>query len=372
MGNSENIQRLKQPHRTQVSDGFQTNSINSIPDLMPGQRCVQKVVMEERMEHQEVMECDHSYDRRCFTSLSTTFTPTQEEECRENYVKECFIANNKGAENTTVAVCRKPLVKDCDLESEDETCSTQYEAECVTRQHVHLVEEDMPDCATVEDKKCKEVTEGYSTREECRTWPRKVCSLKKVTKKKYTPETECRKIPTVLCGPRGCGFREGVEECHDKVKTVVFDKPEEVCTLSPRQSCKLVTKLVPQLREVETCSDIPKEVCVRVARNPRKIRYPVIKKWCYKYKGACSEHCRESSKWGECPKECKKHQGDPDCCAPDCPFKCTNKRRNECSALGVNECGGIPGCCPEKFDSVFGAVTFGGAEPVRGYLPPFD
>lgn len=27
--------------------------------------------------------------------------------------------------------------------------------------------------------------------------------------------------------------------------------------------------------------DIPKEVCARARRNPRKINKPVIKKWCY-------------------------------------------------------------------------------------------
>ena len=57
---------------------FQSNSINNIPDMVAGQRCVQKVVMEERMEYDEVIECNHNYDKRCFTSLSTTFTPTQE------------------------------------------------------------------------------------------------------------------------------------------------------------------------------------------------------------------------------------------------------------------------------------------------------
>ena len=31
----------------------------------------------------------------------------------------------------------------------------------------------------------------------------------------------------------------------------------------------------------ENCVDIPKEVCVRVRTNPRKIKKPVIKKWCY-------------------------------------------------------------------------------------------
>jgi len=27
--------------------------------------------------------------------------------------------------------------------------------------------------------------------------------------------------------------------------------------------------------------DVPKEVCTRARRNPRKIKRPVIKKWCY-------------------------------------------------------------------------------------------
>ena len=95
--------------------------------------------MEERVEYDEVIECTHSYDRRCFTSLSTTFTPTQEEECKENYITECEIMTTAGAENVTLTVCRKPLVKDCDGENDEEICSTHYEAECITNQHLHQV-----------------------------------------------------------------------------------------------------------------------------------------------------------------------------------------------------------------------------------------
>ena len=40
-------------------------------------RCVQKVVMEEKVEYNEEVECEHSYDKRCFTSLSTVFKPYQ-------------------------------------------------------------------------------------------------------------------------------------------------------------------------------------------------------------------------------------------------------------------------------------------------------
>ena len=74
--------------------------------------------------------------------------------------------------------------------------------------------------------------------------------------------------------------------------------------------------------------------------------------------GMCSADCQEKSFWGECPKRCKEFEGDPDCCAPTCPAKCTNRRRAECGAGGVPECDGIPGCCPEHFDIVFGAGVY--------------
>jgi len=39
---------------------------------------------------------------------------------------------------------------------------------------------------------------------------------------------------TVCCCCSGCGFVEGEEECREEVRTIVFDKPEETCTLDPR------------------------------------------------------------------------------------------------------------------------------------------
>ena len=35
------------------------------------------------------------------------------------------------------------------------------------------------------------------------------------------------------------------------------------------------------LKPNDNCVDVPREVCVRVRTNPRKIQRPVIKKWCY-------------------------------------------------------------------------------------------
>ena len=44
---------------------------------MQGKKCVQKIVMEEKVEYEEVQECEHSYNKTCFTSLSTKFEPYQ-------------------------------------------------------------------------------------------------------------------------------------------------------------------------------------------------------------------------------------------------------------------------------------------------------
>ena len=101
-------------------------------------RCVQKVVMEEQLEWENVETCDHSYNNRCQKSQITVYNSAQEEECNEDFVKKCFIEYSKAAVNVTVDVCRTPLVKDCDKEGE-EICSTQYESECVTTNEKHEV-----------------------------------------------------------------------------------------------------------------------------------------------------------------------------------------------------------------------------------------
>ena len=44
---------------------------------------------------------------------------------------------------------------------------------------------------------------------------------------------------------------------------MVVDKPEEECSMEPVRTCKFVTKMVPSLRPVQECVDVPKEVCTR-------------------------------------------------------------------------------------------------------------
>ena len=63
--------------------------------------------------------------------------------------------------------------------------------------------------------------------------------------------------------------------------TIAGERPEEQCSLEPQRTCKHVTKLVPQLKPHETCVDVPKEVCTRSQTNPRKVKKPIVKKWCY-------------------------------------------------------------------------------------------
>ena len=80
---------------------------------------------------------------------------------------------------------------------------------------------------------------------------------------------------------RSTSWHQGIEECHDVVKTHIQEKPEEECTLEPVRTCKHITRLVPKLVEVQECVDVPKEICNRSKQNPRKVKKPIIKNWCY-------------------------------------------------------------------------------------------
>merc|ERR1712055_784170 len=52
-----------------------------------GKRCIDKVEMVEETEYDDVVQCDHSYDRRCHTTYTTNYESQQEEECEENFRK---------------------------------------------------------------------------------------------------------------------------------------------------------------------------------------------------------------------------------------------------------------------------------------------
>merc|ERR1712077_119099 len=166
-----------------------------------GKRCIDKVEMVEETEYDDVVQCDHSYDKRCHTTYVTNYDSQQEEECEENFRKSCFIEYEKIAFNETVEICRTPLVKDCDVQG-PEICRTEYESECWTKQEVHDVEDDVVECRTEIEEKCEDETSGYTT------------------------NTKCSKEPRELCAPAGCGFTQGEETCYDKQQTIVQDAPK--------------------------------------------------------------------------------------------------------------------------------------------------
>jgi hypothetical protein len=73
----------------------------------------------------------------------------------------------------------------------------------------------------------------------------------------FNPSRETVPLKSSLC------CTQGAEECHDKVQTIVQDKPTEECTIEPQRTCRHVTKLVPKLTPTEECVDVPKEICTR-------------------------------------------------------------------------------------------------------------
>ena len=80
------------------------------------------------------------------------------------------------------------------------------------------MEDDVVECTTEVEEECEDETSGYTTNTKCSKWPREVCSVSKKPVKKYTPITGCTKEPRELCAPAGCGFKQGAEECYDKVQ----------------------------------------------------------------------------------------------------------------------------------------------------------
>jgi len=244
------------------------------------EKCVEKVMMIEEVQYEDGLECHHSYDKRCHTTYTTDYEPQQVEVCDENFVKECFIEYKQAASNETIQICNERPVRACEKDGPI-VCETVYESECETHYHIHEVEDDTPDCKVVLEEKCHDVTQGYTTKQECSKWPKQVCSLSKSNVKKYSPETQCKKKPREVCGPGPCPIIAGPKECREDVKTVVQDVPEETCHLRAQPYCKHVTKLVPVLKPNDNCVDVPREVCVRVRTNPKTVKRPVIKKWCY-------------------------------------------------------------------------------------------
>ena len=186
-----------------------------------GKRCINTAEMVEETGYDDVVQCNHSFGRRCHTTYTTNYESQQEEDCEENFRKCYFIEHEQIAFNETATVCRTPLVRDGDVQG-PEICRTKYKSECWTQEV-----DDVVSCKTEIKEKCEDNTTG------------------------------CTKEPRELCALAGGGFKKGAEECFNKVQTVA---PKKQCSLEPQRICKHVTKLVPEFEPTEECVDVPKEV----------------------------------------------------------------------------------------------------------------
>ena len=66
-----------------------------------------------------------------------------------------------------------------------------------------------------------------------------------------------------------------------QVVTVVSDVPEESCDIVPSKVCKSAAQLVPHLAPVETCSDLPRQICSFGVKSTTVTEKPLITKWCF-------------------------------------------------------------------------------------------
>lgn len=235
--------------------------------------------------------------------------------------------------NETVNVCHTPVVRSCGAEAVGpDICNTHYETNCETKYKTHEVEQDEPVCTMEVMKKCEPVTlelpsgsgadepgtnpvplddppptpdqfpfrqsrqftssgtdttgNGVPTTitvdEKCEDWPVQKCTLEKKLVKKVSPETACRKIPREVCAPNNCQMTKGEEICRDETRIQVQNVPQEECELQPEETCHMEAVLVPRLVPKPNCVKVPKEICVNTKKNPRRVKKPVVKEWCYR------------------------------------------------------------------------------------------
>jgi len=276
---------------------------NSVGELEEEVRCIKKVMQVEETVWDTKIRCEHRFSEKCHDTYITDYVPTQERECQTSFKKNCHITYKPTRFTDTVELCNEGLEKVCSNTTVgEEICRTHYETSCETRFKEHEVEQDEPVCKMVTERKCRDVqvpvspeVEGEERRrrqsgeedvlslgQECEDWPVQKCTLEKRVVKKVNPETACRKIPKEICAPSNCEFKLSEKVCREEERDSIQNIPTEDCNLEPQEDCRMETVLVPRLILKPNCIKVPKEVCVEAQVNPRKVKKPVIKEWCYK------------------------------------------------------------------------------------------
>jgi len=300
-------------------------------------RCINKVMQVTETVYENRIKCQHTFTEKCHDTFITDYVPTQERKCETSFDKRCHITYKPMMFEETVQICNEPLKKVCSNDTVgEEVCKTHYETNCETRFKEHEVEQDEPVCEMVTERKCNDVrvpvpgSTGFLRRkrrqadvgalptliednglgpvgdfpelngndlqslgfqgdkdllsvgEECEDWQVQKCTLEKKVVKKVNPETSCQKMPREICAPSNCAFKKSEKVCRDETKSLIQNIPTEECDLEPQENCKMETVLVPRLIQQPNCIKVPKEICVNAKSNPKKVKKPVIKEWCYK------------------------------------------------------------------------------------------
>jgi len=288
-------------------------------------RCVNKVMQVEETVYEERIKCTHKFTEKCHDTFITDYIPTQQEHCEESFDKQCRITYKPMMFTEDVELCNEPLQKVCSEDTiglGEEVCKTHYETNCETRFKEHEVEQDEPVCEMVTERRCNGVNvplpdnsisrrrrqafpqlnggqidnnqifsnlgflqgqgDVVSIGEECEEWPVQKCRLEKKLVKKINPETACSKIPREICAPSNCIIKQAEKVCQTESRDFVQNIPSEDCHLEPQEDCKMETVLVPRLVKKPNCIKVPKEICVNARVNPKKVKRPVIKEWCYR------------------------------------------------------------------------------------------
>uniref|UniRef100_A0A0K2T055 Uncharacterized protein n=1 Tax=Lepeophtheirus salmonis TaxID=72036 RepID=A0A0K2T055_LEPSM len=262
-----------------------------------GEYCMVKLVMREETVYDRGMECKHTFKKECHLTYITDYISSRDQKCETNYRKSCHIVFKAQPHQEKVKLCHTPLKHVCDdNEPGPNICTTEYESLCETTFKKYQLEQDEPECKMVEKERCQDVPVelfhlGHKDEREgkpptilqkkCENWPVQQCVLKTRTVTKIHPETSCKKIPKKVCIPNNCKVVPTDEICHEQLKTVVQNIPEEECDLEPEENCNMESSLVPRLVPKKNCIKVPKEVCVNTKKNPVRIPTPILKEWCF-------------------------------------------------------------------------------------------
>merc|ERR1711936_1043570 len=259
-----------------------------------GKRCIDKVEMVEETEYDDVVQCDHSYDRRCHTTYVTNYESQQEEDCEENFRKNCFIENeqiafkgvqghtqpevhNRVPEELQPGVHHRALRGECEDVCEEtpvENCRTEFDQQCTDVQKEVCSDIPSQQCKDVPSQQCnkiaKQVCDDIPTTK-CEDIPRTVQRQETDTVCSDSQRVECKQVPRQVCNdiqvPRQVCSDTPKEFCQDVPRHNCRQVPREQCHDVPQQKCNFIPKEITRTVTEQKCQTSQREVCRTVPRQ---------------------------------------------------------------------------------------------------------